>query len=226
MKEIETRLFGRREFVKTGALAVATALASVALGGCSSPRSQETSSSSEASTATTAANESSLQAQVVQSSGGKSLVTVFSWSGNTLQVAERIHERVESDFFRIEPAIPYTTNYDELLDVAQAEQRNGEMPAIAQAVSDWGSYDVVYLGYPIWWYEAPQIIKSFVSQYDFSGKTMVPFCTSGGSRLESTLPEVKDLCPGAVFLDGITLSGDTVSSHLGDVDAWLDGLGL
>ena len=217
---------GRREFVKTGTLVAATALTSMMLGGCGSSRSQETSSSSEASAETSTSSEGISHAQPAQPEGSKALVAVFSWSGNTLQVAERIHERTDSDLFRIEPATPYTTNYDEVLDVAQTEQRNGDMPAIASTVPDWDSYDVVYLGYPVWWYEAPQIIKSFVSQYDFAGKTVAPFCTSGGSRLESTLPEVQELCPGAEFLDGITLSGDTVTSHLGEVDSWLDGLGL
>lgn len=216
----------RRTFLLGSATLGATALTSVVLGGCASPRLQETTSSLEASAEVPAPSESAPQVQTAHSEGGKALVAVFSWSGNTLQVAERIHERTEGDLFRIEPATPYTTDYDEVLEVAQAEQRNGDMPAIASTVADWGSYDVVYLGYPIWWYEAPQIIKNFVSQYDFSGKTVVPFCTSGGSRLESTLPEVKELCSGAEFLDGITLSGDTVAYHLGEVDSWLDGLGL
>lgn len=221
-------LASRREFIRVGALAGA-ALTAMAMGGCASPRSQEAAPSSEAPAEAPASNESapqaqSAQAQSAQPEGGKALVAVFSWSGNTLQVAERIRERTGSDLFRIEPTTPYTTDYDELLDVAQAEQRNGDMPAIASTVADWDSYDVVYLGYPIWWYEAPQIIKSFVSQYDFAGKTVVPFCTSGGSQLGSTLAEVKELCSGAEFLDGITLSGDTVSSHLDEVDAWLDEL--
>lgn len=216
----------RRTFLLGSAALGVTALTSMALGGCSSPRSQEAASSSAVSTETSASNENVPQVQAAQSGGGKALVAVFSWSGNTLQVAERIHEHTNSDLFRIEPATPYTTDYDEVLEVAQTEQRNGDMPAIASTVADWNSYDVVYLGYPVWWYEAPQIIKSFVSQYDFAGKTVVPFCTSGGSRLETTLPEVQELCPGTEFLDGLTLSGDTVASHLGEVDAWLDGLGL
>lgn len=163
MKEIESVIVERRTFVKTGVLVVATALTSVVLGGCASSRSQEAVSPSAFSAETSASRESDPQVQAAQPEDGKALVAVFSWSGNTLQVAERIRERTESDLFRIEPATPYTTDYDEVLEVAQAEQRSGDIPAIASTVADWDSYDVVYLGYPVWWYEAPQIIKSFVS---------------------------------------------------------------
>ena len=225
MHNIESPIFGRREFVKTGVLVAATALASLGLSGCVSPRSQEATTPSDPASSSSSESENSSQAQTAPTEGGKTLVAVFSWSGNTLQVAERIHARVESDLFRIEPATPYTTDYDEVLDVAKAEQDNGDMPAIVSEVADWDSYDTVYLGYPVWWYEAPQIIKSFASHYDFSGKTVIPFCTSGGSSLESTLSEVENICQGARFLEGITLSGDTVSSHLGEVDTWLEGLG-
>ena len=231
----------RRRFVKMGLITGATALASLAIGGCGAPRSEGPASSagSAASEASSAANASTLapadssaaaQDQTPESPSaapaGKTLVAVFSWSGNTLQVAERISDRSGSDLFRIEPAVPYTTDYDEVLEVARAEQQNGEMPAIAGTVGDWGSYDRIFLGYPVWWYDAPQIIKSFVSQYDFSGKTVIPFCTSGGSQLATTLPEVEPLCQGATFLEGITIPGDTVASHMGEVDAWIDSLEL
>lgn len=158
--------------------------------------------------------------------GGKTLVAVFSWSGNTLQVAERINEQVESDLFRIEPAVPYTTSYDEVLDVAQAEQQSGALPEFVGDVQGWGQYDTIFLGYPVWWYDAPQIIKSFAAAHDFEGKTVVPFCTSGGSQLSTTLDSINEGCAGATIMDGITIPGGSVASRMGDVDAWLAGLGL
>ncbi len=158
--------------------------------------------------------------------GGKILVAVFSWSGNTLQVAEYIANQTRGDLFRIEPVTPYTTNYDEVLDVAQAEQQTGELPPVAGSVAGWDEYDTVFIGYPVWWYDAPQITKSFGASYDFNGKTVVPFCTSGGSQLSTTLASVQEACVGATFLEGVTIPGSSVSSHLGEVDEWLAGLGL
>lgn len=228
----------RRRFVKMGIMTGATALASLAIGGCGAPRSEGPASSagsaaSEASPAANAGSQAPADSPAAQDQtpespsaapSGKTLVAVFSWSGNTLQVAERIGSRTGGDLFRIEPAVPYTTDYNEVLEVARTEQQNGEMPAIAGTVEDWESYDRIFLGYPVWWYDAPQIIKSFASRYDFAGKTVIPFCTSGGSQLATTLSEVEALCPGAAFLEGITIPGDTVASHLGEVDAWIDGL--
>lgn len=156
---------------------------------------------------------------------GRALVAVFSWSGNTFQVAERINQLVDSDLFRIEPAEPYTQDYNELLDVAQAEQDADARPALAATVEGWDGYDTVYLGYPVWWYEAPQIIKAFVEAHDFSGKVVYPFATSGGSDISGTLPEIQELCPGAEFREGITLDGDSVASQLDRVDEWLDANG-
>ncbi len=176
----------RRRFVKMGVMTGAAALASLAIGGCAAPRSESPASSGAGTipdassdvTASVQAADPSAAAQASEAPGtapaGKTLVAVFSWSGNTLQVAERISSRTGGDLFRIEPAVPCTTDYNEVLEVARAEQQNGEMPAIAAAVGDWDSYDRIFLGYPVWWYDAPQIIKSFVSRYDFAGKTVIP----------------------------------------------------
>lgn len=211
------------------------------LAGCGAPRSatsesaQEPQASEDAGSAAAQANAAdassssaavSADAGASVGAGGKVLVAVFSWSGNTLQVAERVSELTGGDLFRIEPQTPYTTVYDEVLEVARAEQQAGELPPVAGSVEGWSQYDTVFLGYPIWWYDAPQIVKSFAAGYDFAGKTVVPFCTSGGSQLSTSLQSIEVACAGANFLEGVTISGSAVSSHLGEVDAWVEGLGL
>lgn len=214
----------RRAFVGMAATAAMTLLLGGALVGCSSgqegavPASSEQQTSQEATEQTQDAPQDSAQAQPTE---GRALVAVFSWSGNTLQMAERIRDLTGGDLFRIEPANPYTSDYDALLDIAQAEQREDTRPALAATVDNWGDYDTIFLGYPVWWYEAPQIIKTFAESYDFAGKTVVPFATSGGSSITGTIPAIRELCPGAEFREGLTLDGDRVSSQLDRIEPWL-----
>ena len=214
----------RRAFVGMAATAGMTLLLGGALVGCSSgqegavPASSEQQTSQEATEQTQDAPQDSAQAQPTE---GRALVAVFSWSGNTLQMAERIRDLTGGDLFRIEPANPYTSDYDALLAIAQAEQREDTRPALAATVDNWGDYDTIFLGYPVWWYEAPQIIKTFAESYDFAGKTVVPFATSGGSSITGTIPAIRELCPGAEFREGLTLDGDRVSSQLDRIEPWL-----
>lgn len=218
----------RRSFVGMAATAGMTLLLGGALVGCSS-RQEAATSAGSASSAQQEASEPAEQTQdatQVQPTGGKTLVAVFSWSGNTLQIAERIRDLTGGDLFRIEPATPYTQDYNEVLDIAQAEQREDARPALAATVDNWDEYDTVFLGYPVWWYEAPQIIKTFAEAYDFNGKTVVPFATSGGSSITGTVPAIRELCAGAEFREGLTLDGDRVSSQLDRIEPWLDEQGV
>lgn len=223
-------LMDRRRFLGLAVAAGVTALAGGALAGCASgaeqgaPRAADTSSNTSSAPSTEPATET--PAASTPTEPGKVLVAVFSWSGNTLQLAQHINSRVESDFFRIEPVAPYTSDYNEVLDVAQREQEEDYRPALAASIENWDSYDTVCLGYPVWWYHAPQIIKTFVSQYDLTGKTVVPFSTSGGSSVDSTLGDIRELCPNVQFIQAITLDGNAVSSSLGEVDEWLSEVGL
>lgn len=218
----------RRSFVGMVATAGMTLLLGGALAGCSSRQEAATSAGSASSTQQEASEpaEQTQDATQVQPTGGKTLVAVFSWSGNTLQMAERISDLTGGDLFRIEPAAPYTQDYNEVLDIAQAEQREDARPALAATVDSWDEYDTVFLGYPVWWYEPPQIIKTFAEAYDFSGKTVVPFATSGGSSITGTIPAIRELCPGAEFREGLTLDGDRVSSQLDRIEPWLGEQGV
>ena len=212
-----------------------TAMGAAVLAGCSNSRAADSAaSSSSASTAASAASsgssaESSAEASANASTSSASaqavastaLVAVFSWSGNTLQVAERVAENLNVDLFRIEPETPYTTDYDEMLQIAQDEQAANTLPAIAAKVPNWDSYDTIYLGFPTWWSHLPQVVKSFASDHDFTGKVVYPFNTHGGSGFASTLSDLAAACPGADIRNGLSIVGDSVSANLGRIDTWV-----
>ena len=154
------------------------------------------------------------------------VVVYFSWSGNTEAVAAEIQNQTGADTFRLVPAEPYTDDYDALLDIAQEEQRNGARPAISGSIENFDSYEVVYLGFPNWWGDMPMILYSFLDDYDLSGKTIVPFVTSGGSGFSNTIHTIESMEPDAEVLDGLSL-GSSQAANAGDAVAnWLSGLGL
>ena len=136
----------------------------------------------------------------------KTLVAYFSASGTTKMVANRLAGAIGADIFEIEPKIPYS-NQD--LDWTNKNSRSSlEMndrssrPEVAKKVANMEQYDKIFIGFPIWWYVAPTIINSFLEQYDLSGKTIVPFATSGGSGKGETNKHLAPSCKGAVLKDG------------------------
>ncbi len=154
------------------------------------------------------------------------LIAYFSWSGNTEALAGMIQSEVGGDLFRIETAEPYTDDYDTLLDIAQAEQQEGARPQLSGQVENWDSYDVIFVGYPNWWSDAPMAVYTFLESYDFAGKTLIPFNTSASGGFGRSLSGVEESAPGATILDGFTVTGDNVENAAGDVSAWISGLGL
>ena len=141
----------------------------------------------------------------------KILVAYFSASGVTARAAQAIAAAVGGDLYEIAPAQPYTAAD---LDWTNKQSRSSlEMrdtacrPALAAAVENIQQYDTVFVGFPIWWYVAPSIVCTFLESYDFSGKTLIPFATSGGSGLGKTLEQLKPLCPGALWKEGRMLTG-------------------
>lgn len=138
--------------------------------------------------------------------GNKSLVVYFSWSGNTENIAKSIQSQTDSDIFEIMPETAYSDDYNTVLDLAQEEQRNNARPAISGSIENIDQYDVIYVSYPNWWYVAPTIINTFVESYDFSGKTIVLFATSGGSGMGRTVEVLKPLCPTANWEKGKMLN--------------------
>ena len=158
--------------------------------------------------------------------GGGTLIAYFSWSGHTERMAQIIAEQTGGALFEIEPAVPYTDDYDTLLDIARQEQADHARPELASQVEDWGDYDVVFVGYPDWWSDAPMLIYSFLESYDWDGKTLIPFCTSGGSGFGRSLNQLPDSAPGAEILEGLHVSGGNVDGASEEIAAWLDGLNL
>lgn len=154
------------------------------------------------------------------------LVAYFSWSGNTEAMANLIAEQTGGTLFEIAPATPYTEDYDALLDIAQQEQADNARPELAATVENWDSYDVVLVGYPDWWSDAPMVIYSFLESYDWTGKTLVPFCTSGGSGFGRSLDRLPDSAPGATILEGLHVSGSSAADSGEEVAEWIAGLGM
>lgn len=131
----------------------------------------------------------------------KKLVTYFSASGVTKSTAARLAKAVGADLFEIKPEIPYTSadlDWMNKKSRSSVEMNNPDSrPAIAEKLPNMQDYDTVFVGFPIWWYVAPSIINTFLDSYDFSGKTMIPFATSGGSGMGKTLDGLKKVCPSA-----------------------------
>lgn len=153
--------------------------------------------------------------------GSKSLVVYFSWSGNTRSVAGSIASRTNSDVFEIVPAEPYSDDYDTVVDLAQEEQKNNVHPEIVGSIDDIEQYDVVYVGYPNWWGDMPMVLYTFFDTYDLSGKTVAPFCTSGGSGLSNTVNEIKELEPNATVTEGLHIGSSSASNPDNAVNEWL-----
>lgn len=157
---------------------------------------------------------------------GGVLVAYFSWSGNTETVADLIAQQTGGDLFEIVPATPYTDDYDTLLDVARQEQAEDARPALANTVENWDSYDVVFVGYPNWWSDAPMAVYTFLESYDFNGKTLIPFNTSSSSGFGRSLSGVTQSAPGAEILEGLALTESELDDASSRVSAWISGLGL
>lgn len=141
----------------------------------------------------------------------KPLVAYFSASGVTEKTAETLAKTINADLFEIEPEPPYTAadlDWTDKNSRSTVEMNDlSSRPAIKSKLDDMGDYDVVFVGFPIWWYVAPTIINTFLESYDFKGKTVVPFATSGGSGMGKTAEVLRKLNTGAKILDGKVLNG-------------------
>lgn len=141
----------------------------------------------------------------------KKLVAYFSASGTTKRAAEHLAKAEGADLYEIKPAVPYTSadlNWMDKKSRSSVEMSDpSSRPEIAGKLANMADYDMVFIGFPIWWYVAPRIIDTFVESYDFSGKILVPFATSGGSGMGKTVDELKKLCPNADWKAGRMLNG-------------------
>ena len=146
----------------------------------------------------------------------KKLVAYFSASGVTKSYAEKLAKVTDADLFEIKPAVPYTKADLDWMDKnsrSTVEMKNPDSrPEIADKLKDMEKYDTVFLGFPIWWYVAPTIVDTFLESYDFSNKTIIPFATSGGSRMGKTSDILRKVCPDADIKNGKVINNMSEST--------------
>jgi len=157
----------------------------------------------------------------------KMLIAYFSATNNTENIADHLKELLDADLYEIVPETPYTSddlNYNDSSSRSSQEMDDPDArPAISGSVENMEQYDVIFLGYPIWWGNAPRIINTFLESYDLSGKTIAPFCTSASSSLGSSAANLQELTDSVTWLEGQRFSGGASAS---DVQSWVDSLNL
>ena len=202
------------------------------LAGCSSSGGSSTTeeNTTESTTeSTTAADSSSEDAQNTEGSGGKTLVVYYSATGNTERVAKVIADATDADIFELQPTDPYTdddldwTNDNSRVsqEYANEDQRDVELESIT--VDNWDSYDTVFIGYPIWWGIAAWPVNGFVENNDFTGKTVIPFCTAASSGIGESGDLLEEMAGTGNWQEGGRF-GSGFSDE--DIQEWVDGLDL
>jgi flavodoxin len=156
----------------------------------------------------------------------KILVVYFSKTGNTREVANQIHKLVGGDIFEIQTVKKYPDDYEELKKVAKEELASKYKPELNTKIENIRSYDLIFIGYPIWWDTFPAPVRTFLSEYDFSGKTIILYCTHLGSHLGQSITDISLLCPGSTLLEGIAISGRDVKNAKNELIAWLQKINI
>jgi flavodoxin len=144
--------------------------------------------------------------------------------GNTEVIANMIRKITDGDRFHIETVTAYPKDYTEATEVAKNELRAKARPKLTGRVENMKAYDVIFLGYPNWWGTMPMPVYTFLESYDFSGKTIVPFCTHEGSGMGHSEKDIAKACPKATILEGIAIHGTSAASTDSDVSSWIDRL--
>ena len=151
----------------------------------------------------------------------KTLVAYFSASGTTAKIAQKLAEAIGADLFEVKPEKPYTSadlNWQNKNSRSSVEMNDrSSRPAIGVKVADMAQYSVVFVGFPVWWYREPSIIDTFMESYDFAGKTVITFATSGGSGLGDSAANMQKLAKGAKVVNGKRFSG---SASADEIKAW------
>ncbi len=144
--------------------------------------------------------------------------------GNTEVIAKKIQKLTGSDVFQIKTARSYPEDYTETTNVAHEEQKKNARPEIAEKLGNIDPYDMIYIGYPNWYGTMPMAVFTFLESYDFSGKTIAPFCTHEGSGMGSSERDIKKLCPNSKVLSGLAIRGSSVERADNDIISWLKNL--
>ncbi len=145
--------------------------------------------------------------------------------GNTATAAREIRKQIDGDIFEIVTVKTYPADDNSSSGIAQQELRDNVRPELSTHVEDMDSYDTIFLGYPMWWGYEPMAVRTFLEEYDFSGKTIIPFCTSGESTVSASARSIQELCPGAAVLEGLTLH-EGRDDFDKSISEWLDKLNL
>ncbi len=238
--ETQSRILSRRRFIQGVAVSCGS-LALFGLAGCSGapePANNEQEADDAATNPQPSANESEEAATASPAPSENQLVLVFSRAGenynvgvvetgNTMVVAQMIQEAIGADLFEIEPESPYPQSYEETKAIAQEEQSADARPAV-KALPDLSGYDTVFLGFPIWWGDAPMPFYTAVEGLDWEGKTIAPFNTHAGSGDGGVFQRLGEICEGATVLEGLSIPGVTAqrdrTEARDEVDAWLASL--
>lgn len=165
---------------------------------------------------------STMKTQAQTPEGKKILIVYFSQSGNTEIIARQIQKATDGDIFRLETATPYPKEYQALVDQAKKEIEAGYKPALKEKAVNPESYDIIFAGSPSWWSTIAPAVSTFLSAYDFAGKTIIPFITHEGSRMGRAGADIKKLSPGATVLAGLPVRGSSVQSAGPEVNKWVN----
>ena len=146
--------------------------------------------------------------------------------GSVEYMATVIGEATGADMVRIQTATPYPGNFDDLASQADNERQNNIHPALATDIENFDDYDVIFVGYPIWWYQMPMAMYSFFDEYDFAGKTIIPFSSHGGSGWSGTVDDIAGMEPNATMVNGYSISRSSVAGSEEGILQWLERIGM
>lgn len=154
------------------------------------------------------------------------LIVYFSWSGNTENAAEIIGEKTGARVVELELENPYSDDYNEVLDEAQEDLNNDKRPALETKITNMDAYNVILLGYPNWWATIPMPIATFLEEYDFSNKIIIPFCSHGGGGFGQSITDISKLAPNSRIGEGLSIHYSGGESLENDIDNWLQNNGI
>lgn len=157
---------------------------------------------------------------------GKVLVVYFSYTGNTHALAEDIHKETGGDMTGIEPAVPYDKDYDKVVEQGKKEVNSEFKPPIKTKIADISSYDIVFIGSPVWWATIAPPVATFLSTHNLEGKKVIPFITHGGYGLGRSVADIKKLCPKSILLKEYGVEGGKVGETNSEMIRWLKSLNL
>lgn len=154
--------------------------------------------------------------------GKKALVVYFSYTGKTEKIAKAVQGAAKTDIFQVKTVKPYPEAYRECTTYAKEEKARNSHPEIQGIVANIKDYDVILMGFPIWWYDAPMAMYTFIDKHDLSGKTVVSFCTSGGSPISEATPGLQKALPKSKFIEGLRFQAEDTAA----AEKWVKSLGF